>query len=104
SCIVVPPSPVLDRIESFAVRANIWPTTPRAGEQVILSRRRGDAGFALVIGPGGDLALRMGNQFFGTGIPLRSRQWYAAEASYDAATGVVEVAQTPLAGYPRDDS
>ena len=104
SCIIVPPSPALDRIESFAVRANVWPTTPGAGEQLILGRRRGDSGFALVIGPGGDLALRLGNQLFATGTPLRARQWYAAEARYDAGTGAVEVRQTVLAGLARDDS
>jgi N,N-dimethylformamidase len=104
SCVIVPPSPALDRIESFVLRANIWPTTPELGEQVILARRRGDAGFALVIGPAGDLALRIGGQIFGTGKRLRSRQWYAAEASYDAGTGTVEVIQTPLAAHARDDS
>ena len=31
SCIIVPPAPALDRLESFILRANIWPTTPAAG-------------------------------------------------------------------------
>jgi N,N-dimethylformamidase len=105
SCIIVPPAPALDRLESFTLGANIWPTTPAAGEeQILIGRRRGDAGFALVIGPAGDLALRLGNQLFATGKALRLRQWYAAEARYDAATGLVEVTQTPLVGLARDDS
>ena len=78
SCIIVPPAPALDRLESFILAANIWPTTPEAGEeQILIGRRRGDAGFALVIGPAGDLALRLGNQLFATGKALRPRQWYA---------------------------
>jgi N,N-dimethylformamidase len=102
SCVIVPPAPALDRIESFTLSANIWPTTPGAGEQLLMGRHRGDAGYALVIGPAGDLALRLGGQIFGTGQPLQTRQWYAAEARYDAITGTVEVAQTPLDRYARD--
>ena len=83
SCVIVPPAPALDRLESFTLGANIWPTTPEAGEeQILIGRRRGDAGFALVIGPAGDLGLRIGNQLFATGKALRARQWYAAEARY----------------------
>ncbi len=104
SCVIVPPAPALDRIESFAIAANIWPTMPGAGEQLLIGRRRAAAGYALVIGPGGDLALRLGDQLFGTGKPLSPRQWYAVEGSYDAGTGIVEVSQTPLAGFARDDS
>ena len=105
SCIIVPPAPALDRLESFILRANIWPTSPAAGtEQILIGRRRGDAGFALVIGPAGDLVLRLGEQLFATGTPLHARQWYAAEARYDAGTGRVEVSQTPLDGFARDES
>ena len=72
--------------------------------RLLIGRRRGDAGFALVIGPAGDLGLRIGNQLFATGKALRARQWYAIEARYDAGTGLVEVTQTPLGSFARDDS
>jgi len=105
SCIIVPPAPALDRLESFILRANIWPTSPAAGtEQILIGRRRGDAGFALVIGPAGDLVLRLGEQLFATGTPLHARQWYAAEARYDAGTGRVEISQSPLDGFARESS
>ncbi len=44
SCVIVPPAPALDRIESFAIAANIWPTMPGAGEQLLIGRRRAAAG------------------------------------------------------------
>src|SRR5262249_25677017 len=46
SAILVPPAPVLDRIDGFVIRANIWPTTPRKGEQLLIGRCREEAGFA----------------------------------------------------------
>ena len=99
------PAPALDQLESFTLGANIWPTTPEAGEeQMLIGRRRGDAGFALVIGRPAIWRCRIGNQLFATGKALRPRQWYAAEARYDAGTGLVEVTQTPLGGFARDDS
>jgi N,N-dimethylformamidase len=104
SSIRVPPAPALDRLTSFAVSANIWPTTPGKGEQLLVGRRQGASGFALVIGPAGDLALRLGEHIIGTGKALRPHQWYAVVARYDAASGTVEVEQTSLAGLARDES
>jgi N,N-dimethylformamidase len=104
SSVIVPATPVLDQVESFVVSANIWPTTPGRGEQLLIGRRQGDAGFALVVGPQGDLALRLGERLIGTGSKLRPRQWYAVEARYDAASGEARVTQTPLANLARDDS
>lgn len=104
SYVWVPPSPVFDRLGSFSITANIWPTTPEKGEQILIARRDGTRGFALVIGPAGDLALRVGDRLIGTGKRLRSRQWYALDARYDATTGAIHLIQTPLAGLARDDS
>ena len=104
SYIRVPPSLALDRFRSFTITANIWPTTPAKGEQLLIGRRDGNTGFALIIGPAGDLALRIGNMLVATGKPLRSRQWYHAEARYDSASGKVELSQTPVARLARDDS
>jgi N,N-dimethylformamidase len=105
SSILVPPSPVLDRIGSFALSANIWPTTPTAGtEQCLIGRRGGDAGFALLIAPEGDLAVRIGGALVRTGRPLNPRQWYATEAQFDARSGQVMVSQRPLGELARDHS
>ncbi len=88
--------------DSFTLLATIWPTTPAKGEQSILAHwdSSADSGFALVIGAGGDLVARIGSAEgavgVALGIPLRVRQWYRVWASYDAASGVLAVGQTPL--------
>jgi N,N-dimethylformamidase len=104
SSIRVPSAPALERLQSFSIAANIWPTSPGKGEQLLIGRYQATAGFALVVGPAGDLALRIGERLIATGYPLRSRQWYAVEARYHAAAGKVEVKQTPLEQFARDDS
>src|SRR5262249_13115114 len=78
-------APALDALGSFSLTANIWPTTPTRSwsnhEQCLIGRHdSGNFGFALVIGPAGDLAFRIGSVVIATGKPLRSRQWYRAEA------------------------
>jgi len=104
SSIRIAPSPALDRLGSFTIAANIWPTTPEKGEQLLIGRREGAAGFALMIGPAGDLAMRLGGKLFATGKQLRKRQWYAIEGRYDAITGAVELTQTPLGSPVRGES
>ena len=104
SYIRVAPAPALDRLRSITITANIWPTTPGKGEQLLIGRGDHKTGFALVIGPAGDVALRIGEALVGTGKQLRARQWYGIQASYDASSGKVEVSQTPLAQLVRDDS
>jgi len=94
----------LDDMASVAITANIWPTTPAKGEQLLIGRRDGTSGFALVVGRAGDLALRLGESLIATGKPLRRRQWYRIEARYDSASGAVTLSQTPLALMARDDS
>ena len=47
SCIIVPPAPALDRLESFVLAANIWPTTPRQESEQMLSA----AGGAMPVSP-----------------------------------------------------
>src|SRR5262249_4456607 len=74
-------------------------------EQCLIGRHdSGNFGFALVIGPAGDLAFRIGSVVIATGKPLRSRQWYRAEARYDAESSSISVTQTPLQSFARDDS
>ncbi len=108
SYIRVPGAAALDAITSFAIAANIWPTTPTRtwakAEQLLIGRREGTNGFALMIGAAGDLALSIGDTVIATGKPLRQRQWYRIEARYDSASGAIELSQTPLALMARDDS
>ena len=95
---------VLDGMTNFAITANIWPTTPAKDEQLLIGRRDGASGFALIIGPLGDLAVRIGDSLIATGKPLRQRQWYGIEMRYDSTIGAVWLSQTPLALMARDDS
>ncbi len=108
SYIRVAGAPALDTLASFTLSANIWPTTPTRSwsgeEQLLIGRHDGKAGFALAIGPAGDLVLRIDGGSIATGKPLRRRQWYRCEARYDAATGEVSLAQLPLERFARDDS
>ena len=93
----------LPAVESFTIVATIWPTTPAHGEQAIVAHwdAATEAGFALLIGAGGDLTARIGSADgpaeLGLGIPLRVRQWYRVWASYDAASRTLAVGQMPLA-------
>jgi N,N-dimethylformamidase len=104
SSVRIPGAPALDRLGSFTITANIWPTTPGKGEQLLIGRADGATGFALVIGPAGDIGLRIGGQLIATGRPLRSRLWYAIKARYDSARGTVALSQTSLADLARDES
>ena len=70
SSIHVPSAPALERLQSFSITANIWPTSPGKGEQLLIGRYQPAAGFALVVGPAGDLALRIGEKLIATGCRL----------------------------------
>ena len=81
-------SPDLSSLQGFTVAAMIWPTTPKKGEQVIVScwSAEESAGFELLIDRDGALALRLGN---GTGsitissteTELLPEHWYLVAAS-----------------------
>ncbi len=104
---IVPSSPLLDTLESFAVQAMIWPTTPRKGVQGLIGRwdERAKRGFALIIDERGAVALRLGRggraETVSTGRRLQARRWYFVGASFDAATHALRVfqeARDPLPG------
>ena len=101
SCVVVPESPALDRLDSFTLQVLIWPTTPGCGCQGLVTRwcnatRRGfglvmDEGCAaLILGRGAEPVL------VSSGKPLVAREWYRVTASYDTRHGIARLAQTPL--------
>tara|TARA_Y100001934_G_scaffold146562_1_gene176098 strand:- start:36995 stop:39217 length:2223 start_codon:yes stop_codon:yes gene_type:complete len=100
SCVIVPPSPHLQAMESFTVQAWVFPTLPNDGEQTLLAHWDEDSqtGFALFIDDKGAAALRIGN---GMEAPatvacnrsLAKRRWHLVAASYDATTGAIAIYQ-----------
>ena len=101
---VVPPSVVLDALESFTVQSWVFATTPKKGEQGLIAQWRDDpaTGFALLIDDTGSLAMRVGDGVGGlaeisTGAPLAERRWYLVSGSYDASTKEISVSQKPVA-------
>ena len=108
SYVHIPAHPALDTLASFTVTAWIYPTTPANGLQGLITRWTDDPaphGFALVIGPNGDLALHLANGRnppvqAATGAPLTERVWTFIGASYHAPTGRVILIQQPLHRWP----
>lgn len=106
---IVENHPALDDLRSFTVQMWIFPTTPeKRGEQGLLSHWSGASGFALVIGPDGDLGLWLGDE---TGVErmysekrLRGRTWHFVSACFDAHTQTVALKQTPLTNIALDES
>ena len=105
---VVPHASVLSRLESLALRAFVWPTTPHKGRQLLVSSWSDGAGFELAIDEAGDLALRLGDgrggqQELSSGSALAERRWCAVAATYDAAPGRAAVWVDPLPFSPGGD-
>ena len=105
SYVHIPAHPALNALTSFTLTAWLYPTTPTAGLQGLITRWTGDQGFALVIGPKGDLALHLANGcnppvHVATGAPLTERVWTFVGASYHAPSGRVVLIQQPLRRWP----
>ncbi|HEV7713048.1 MAG TPA: LamG domain-containing protein, partial [Asanoa sp.] len=96
----------LDPAGGFTVQAWIYPTTPDRGLQGLLTRWDGGTrqGFGLFVEPEGDLSLRLDEQVYRTGVPLRAFEWSFAAASYDPGSGVVTVTHTPLPALPGNET
>ncbi|HEV7370719.1 N,N-dimethylformamidase beta subunit family domain-containing protein [Arenibaculum sp.] len=91
--------------ESFTVQVLAWPTRLASGEQALVgtwsqATRRG---FSLCLDAAGALALRLGDGAgsvdYTTGVPLVERHWYLLAASFDAASGIVDLHQLPIGGH-----
>ena len=102
--------PLFQGLTSFGLQAAVWPTLPGRGEQTLLSRQdaKSGAGFRLFLDQDGALALEVRPKdgepaVVTTGKPLIAERWYAVAGGYDAETGELSVAQTPLIDYPRVD-
>jgi N,N-dimethylformamidase len=103
----IPAAEAIRDCTSFTVAAWVWPTRPGRGEQALVATWSplGRAGFALLVDADGALALQLGDGVGGgarvaTGVPLAERRWTLVAASFDAASGRVQLAQRPLAGDP----
>ncbi len=108
SSVLIPDHRVLCALESFHVQVMVWPTTPQAGEQGLITKWSDRGGFALIIDGSGELALKLadgkgGTDMFSSGKTLHERQWYRLAASYDRESGDVVLIQEPLARYPVAD-
>ena len=97
----------LRQIESFTLAVWVYPTTPDAGSQGLLTRwsAADRSGYGLFIGEAGDLAVWLGDgtgnvEHLSTGTPLRAHDWYFVAATYDATSGRVCLYQEPVRRWP----
>lgn len=98
--------PLLQRLDSFALQAWIFPTTPTKGLQGILTKWSAgdDCGYGLFLEQDGSLGLRIGGETFETERPMGASKWYFVAATYDGASGEVTLYQEPIVAWPLDDS
>lgn len=96
---------------SFTLQMWIYPTTPQKDElQGLLSKWSDNSGYILTIDESGALDLLLSDrkgergQFFSTGKPMRSHQWYFVAATFDAESHIIKLYQLPLSNYPLDDT
>ncbi len=90
--------PLLSGLTDFTLQANVFPTLPGNGDQVVLSRYTGDAqrGFALLIDSEGRPALALGNESLVLDARLEARRWYTIAATYQSNSGEVTIHCNPL--------
>lgn len=110
SHVIVPTHQRLDALKSFTVQAFLWPTTPQKGAQTGIARwdPSGKGGFILGLDEKGALRLTVGDgkgavEQVSTGKTMVAREWYFVGASFDAASGTIELHQEPLVTYARTD-
>jgi N,N-dimethylformamidase len=103
SCAVAGDGQALRGLASFSVGCFLWPTMPGVTEQTIVSRWRQDtrAGWRFGLDAGGRLELVLGDgkgntARVATDKPVLAREWLFVCASYDAASGAIQVSQASL--------
>ena len=90
---VVDDAPELGGEAPFTLCAWLWTAIPRHGEQALIALGDApDARIALLIGPGGDLELHLGDgdggaQVVRSGVPLQERMWTFVAAAVDPVAG-----------------
>lgn len=97
----------LSAASALTFTAMVWPTTPGNGRrQGILSAYDPDTrlGFALALAEDGSVEAHLGSHRVKTRVPLTVRHWHRIWASFDRATGLLRVGQTPIRlGQPSGD-
>ena len=88
---------------AFTVIALVWPTLGGSGEQCVISRWRGGAGWSLALGPRGVTA-RVGSATAETGTPLALRQWHRVWLVVDPGSRVARVGHALLGGGGREEA
>ncbi|MDQ0471500.1 LamG domain-containing protein [Labrys wisconsinensis] len=101
----VPHHDVLCPAGSFTLCAWVFPTAaPKGSGQGLVSKRRGASGYALGVGPDGDLTFWLGDGVrdvsVGTGLPLECRRWTRVAAVFDAARQEVRLLQAAVDRAP----
>jgi N,N-dimethylformamidase len=90
----------------FTMAAWLWTAIPQHGEQALISvGELPDDQIVLLIGPGGDLELRLGNgdggsQVVRSGVPLQERMWTFVAASVDPLAESATLVQDRLIHWP----
>jgi N,N-dimethylformamidase len=106
SYVEVEAPPALGGDVPFTVCTWLWTAIPGHGEQALLGLGDApDAGFALLIGADGDLALRLGQgegrvQHVHTGVPLQERMWTFAACAVDPGAGTATLLQYSHEHWP----
>ena len=108
---VVPDHDLLGALSSFTIQAWIYPTTPEAGQQGLVTKwvESKGVGYALSVGEDGGIELWLEaidhNPIrCGTEKPLRAGEWYFVAAAYDHLAGAVALYQRPVRVWPQDSS
>ncbi len=91
---------------SFSVQAWIWPTTPDAGPQALITHGIPEtgSGFGLMLNELGQIEMRLGKErdatVVSTGQHVTAREWMFVGASYDTGTRQATVFQHQLRFAP----
>jgi N,N-dimethylformamidase len=102
SHMTVEASGIFEGLDSFTIGATIAPTAPDMGQQAVIARYAPEtgAGLALVIGPNGAGVLAGDGSgpetVRETHKAFAAERWYHVWASYDAASGLIRVGQSPV--------
>jgi N,N-dimethylformamidase len=106
SYIEIETPPALGGDVPFTACAWLWTAIPDHGEQALIGLGDApDAGFALLIGAGGDLELRLGQgdgrvQRVRTGVPLQGRMWTFVACAVDPGAGTATLVQYRREHWP----
>ena len=97
------------RVDSFTLQCWIWPTMPTKvdgywspGEQMILGKWAGGAGFGLFLDVDGRVCLRVNGQTLTAAESVRDRAWHFIAATFDAESGCAVLYHEPQIRYALD--